>query len=725
MNSMASKDTLDKSLMEAIALLHMINQCPESPKDNQPPKTLTNLSAAYQLSLQREKEIVDNLAFLSATTNDPTMVMAVCLEEARRGKSCTIRLTSNTGDLKDIVNGFNRIARILERAASRGTHIIGRDIVASANDVLDSSRDDDINDLFRCVVTVDYFRILSRLRSRHAQKTKRKAQPILITSSDVAIHDQSIRPSSKITTLELKNIRAKVSALKALFQRFEDIPATSVEVQNVIMDLIIQIYELGSQTKLKPALESSSTLESSSKESLPLAVGKLGRYYSISHELVCAARSKKYSLFENIQISTSSIKPPSSSSYMDSNIDLITAIQDVFRPRTVTELRALRQSLESVLKKPIEDISDNLRVHFMDYYHHAKVHAEMQLLFFYGQNQMRRPPRAVCSSKSACYLCDLFFRIHGQFYLPRTHGRLYNKWTLPDWRILIPEMRRTNFDVVLMQFSEAVKVRIRAALKNGPVRVRHPNESVLVLPAYWSSSKITVVNPPISEMKLASHGLPQNSKEQSEVSDDVKSEILGSKCLTIQDSRLSELFQQTELLDPAAPSASRSVSTLHAPASETVTRYDKTSTSDTSIPPVSNSPSSSSAKLKPYGNLPPGETTWQPISCPNTFIKIGTTRLRLQLSYESGETSTISENSSPRWVRVKWLLNTELENIKAKTEVVDVDGLSDDAETTLERGAAFTSTELYLRRGDDVLSIKYAFGRKTEERKKAIEEENE
>lgn len=117
---MASKDTSDKSLMEAITLLYMINQCPESPKDNQPSKTLTNLSASYQLPLQREKEIVDNLAFLSATTNDSTRVMAVCLEQARSRKSCTIRLASNTGDLHEVVDGFNRIARILERAASKG-----------------------------------------------------------------------------------------------------------------------------------------------------------------------------------------------------------------------------------------------------------------------------------------------------------------------------------------------------------------------------------------------------------------------------------------------------------------------------------------------------------------------------------------------------------------------------------------------------------------------------
>ena len=120
MNSMTSKVTSHKILMEAIVLLYMINQCPGSPKENQPPQTLSTLSASYQLPFQREKEIVDNLAFLSATTNDPKRVMAVCLEEARDRGGCMIRLSSNTGSLDEVVNEFNHMARILEKAASRG-----------------------------------------------------------------------------------------------------------------------------------------------------------------------------------------------------------------------------------------------------------------------------------------------------------------------------------------------------------------------------------------------------------------------------------------------------------------------------------------------------------------------------------------------------------------------------------------------------------------------------
>lgn len=65
---------------------------------------------------------MENLAFLSATTHDSARVTAVCLEEARDRRGCTIRLTSNNGDIDEVVRGFKLMAKILEQAASRDVH---------------------------------------------------------------------------------------------------------------------------------------------------------------------------------------------------------------------------------------------------------------------------------------------------------------------------------------------------------------------------------------------------------------------------------------------------------------------------------------------------------------------------------------------------------------------------------------------------------------------------
>lgn len=120
MNTIISKGTSHKGLMEAITLLYMLEKFPETPKDNQPPQSLSVLSSMYQLPFQHEKQIVENLAFLSAITDDPDRVMAVCLEEARDRGSCRIRLTSNIGDIDEVVFGFKLMAKVLEQAASRG-----------------------------------------------------------------------------------------------------------------------------------------------------------------------------------------------------------------------------------------------------------------------------------------------------------------------------------------------------------------------------------------------------------------------------------------------------------------------------------------------------------------------------------------------------------------------------------------------------------------------------
>ena len=211
--------------------------------------------------------------------------------------------------------------------------------------------------LFRCIVTLAYCRILSRLRSRHAKKTSRnKGKPILITLLDTAVQDPSIRPSPATTVIELADVLRKVKTLKALFIKFEDIQehsATSSVVQDVAIELSTQMHDLALRTKLKSALDSSKTLNPELKIFLPEAVGKLSRYYSISCELICVARSEEYSIFNSITIETSPTIRPSRPSSINNNSYPLTALQNVLRPRSIIQSRSLKPSLERYLGKLI------------------------------------------------------------------------------------------------------------------------------------------------------------------------------------------------------------------------------------------------------------------------------------------------------------------------------------------------------------------------------------
>lgn len=62
----------------------------------------------------------------------------------------------------------------------------------------------------------------------------------------------------------------------------------------------------------------------------------------------------------------------------------------------------------------------------------GKVHAEIQLLFHCEQENTNFPPRVVCSSKDACFLCNTFILMHGKMHTPRSHGKLYPGWRLPN-----------------------------------------------------------------------------------------------------------------------------------------------------------------------------------------------------------------------------------------------------------------------------------------------------
>ncbi len=67
----------------------------------------------------------------------------------------------------------------------------------------------------------------------------------------------------------------------------------------------------------------------------------------------------------------------------------------------------------------------------LDVLANSKVHAEVQILAFLDARSMDIPPRVICSSKKACFLCNAFVRCHGAYHIPRSHGKLYPHWRLP------------------------------------------------------------------------------------------------------------------------------------------------------------------------------------------------------------------------------------------------------------------------------------------------------
>ncbi len=122
MSKALRQDGLEQ-LLAKIVLLKLLNDTPGPAVDHSLAKL--NLRADDTqpriLSLLREKELTEALAFLANTTDDPGKVIALCTEEGADGKSLHITLAVNNGALENVVKGFRKIASILQRISRKGS----------------------------------------------------------------------------------------------------------------------------------------------------------------------------------------------------------------------------------------------------------------------------------------------------------------------------------------------------------------------------------------------------------------------------------------------------------------------------------------------------------------------------------------------------------------------------------------------------------------------------
>jgi hypothetical protein len=110
------------------------------------------------------------------------------------------------------------------------------------------------------------------------------------------------------------------------------------------------------------------------------------------------------------------------------------------------------------------------------------VHAEIQLLIFYGKDPSlaASTPRILGVSKAACYLCDLFIHDHGQFFITKTHGRLHDQWTVPDLAEF-SQHERADYRRILVAVNKQLETTIVNLRTSRPNR-QYPLGSWLSLP---------------------------------------------------------------------------------------------------------------------------------------------------------------------------------------------------------------------------------------------------
>ncbi len=227
-------------------------------------------------------------------------------------------------------------------------------------------------------------RIQSRLRSSHWKKPSHIHGP-----NKVPLYTRIGRILARIPSslpIQPTNIPSLRAALLGLLESLKTADAGTPEDQPQLLEAVIQrSYEVshqGTSTLLRTNLQQLGLASSIYESREVLEIDKLSKYLELCNDLIRLSRQPSTRLFcKNIALETCtafpSCQPPGA-------------------------------------QAP------------------CFVHGEVQLVLYYERHPTDLPPRAIGSSKSACFLCDLFIEKHGTFGISHSHMMLYPKWTIPD-----------------------------------------------------------------------------------------------------------------------------------------------------------------------------------------------------------------------------------------------------------------------------------------------------
>jgi hypothetical protein len=278
-------------------------------------------------------------------------------------------------------------------------------------------------------------------------------------------------------------LREKVTALVEAYRRLKQTPQPldKPTAYEMIEEVTRLAHSLNQSSGFSAALNKSSKFSSSKLASLGDSVAKLGQYYKAASELVLAARRKRCRIFRKIRVESFQICVPENVRVPSKPESALPLVDHLLQSHETSKLLHRFPGSKSAVDAALTNRLNGERAGI-------KLHAEIKLLFYYESRPAHVRPRVICTNKSACYLCDLFFRIHGQFQLPRTFGKMNERWILPDW-LHVPPSQIPVLKNVVEQFSTALDSQIRLASKNMK-RQPDPIESSVGISAHWSCSTV-------------------------------------------------------------------------------------------------------------------------------------------------------------------------------------------------------------------------------------------
>lgn len=576
--------------------------------------------------------------------------------------------------------------------------------------ITDISRALMIEELHREVVSLNISRIKCRLRSRHARRSRRTVRkgimkPSCVLSLREEINNLSIQRGQQKKKTILDELRLRTEYLYTQFIKLEAFPPSiedSSEVLDILMRITKQAHELGRRFDIGESLGISQTIDPSTLGYVIGSLRKLGRYYSVSCDLIDAARRPEYLVFNKVSVET--LIPPACNPAFITNLSSFDAallqVENSVSRRTSSTVKMPNRL--AVARKRYESRRHEMPTSW-------KVHAEIQLLFFYESRPDIQHPRMICSSKSACYLCHLFIEMHGKFEVYRTHSRIYEKWLLPD-PVQI-NFLPSNLLQLLKRFNGLLEDRIANFIslslqEQRRIRYSYPNESIAgSFDKFSSISTICVPQAPPSA---------KDSEHRTGCSEIPLAQDLNTRSCTndnslvkpkLSHSVLNRIGSQNTLMWQV-PIAARGSSGEIGDGNLNYSVVTAEASSPAQSTLGGTSECSEIAADATSNRLPLGIWVCRKLTCIEPAVALRTGFLCLYLSWEPSK-----HRGQSCWVWVKWIKTGDLdeEELRKDSIPIDVGRMQELTEMTTEQGAPLCNRFLSIRCSTDICLIKYSF----------------
>lgn len=365
----------------------------------------------YILPLAIEQQLADDFARLVAVDEGAQSVAAVCIEQNLTPPSLTLRFAAlDAGKNEAIKSALEYVSSILKELSSG----LVQDVEAARSKVLDQ------------IVKLHFLRLLARLRSEKWSKPKylSKSHKKPLWQDFTNLYHRAGHLYTRREKTQREAAEDSITSLSELYHGFET--TTSEDEHDYMIKLIMQSYFIINT----PPIQDLITRLDNSVGTVPTP--------QVASAIKCLRQVQKIAGYKRIS--------------------------DFLVTTAATYPQLFQHGLQLEYITPYASIPTSIG--YESWAKTCHVHAEIQLVVYYDlisqaqqtvphNDMLILPPRCIGISKWLCYLCYRFIEAHGKFFPSKTHGRLYDQWTVPDL-VEFEEGLRCRYADVLRRVDEVV-----------------------------------------------------------------------------------------------------------------------------------------------------------------------------------------------------------------------------------------------------------------------------